>query len=374
MRRADPLLAWFDRHRRDLPWRRSSDPYAIWLSEVMLQQTRVETVLPFYQRFLARFPTVEALAEAELSEVLALWSGLGYYRRARQLHAAAREIAAAGAFPATLEGLLALPGIGAYTAAAVASIAFGVATPVMDGNVERVLSRCLALDEDPRASGGRRQLLAAAAELLDPLRPGDSNQALMELGATLCSPRKPKCLLCPLRPRCRAAAAGDAERYPLPKTKRASERLRLLVAVVEEASGVLLFRRPEGSALLAGTWELPWVTLERDGIAEETDPGAALAGRYGGVWALGPRSAGVRHGITYRDLEVDVHRAELAWGGEVRDGMAAGFFDPAARAGLPLSSLVGKVLAALPAVSAGAEPTSAAREEGPARRSRSRRR
>jgi A/G-specific adenine glycosylase len=373
MRRADSLLAWFDRHRRDLPWRRSSDPYAIWLSEVMLQQTRVETVLPFYHRFLERFPTVEALAGAELPEVLAHWSGLGYYRRARQLHAAAREIAAAGAFPATLEGLLALPGIGAYTAAAVASIAFGVAAPVMDGNVERVLSRCLALDADPRASGGRRQLMAAAAELLDPLRPGDSNQALMELGATLCSPRNPKCLLCPLRSGCRAAAEGDPERYPVPKAKRASERLRLLVAVVEDASGVLLFRRPEGSALLAGTWELPWVTLERDGVAEEGDPHSALAGRYGGAWTLGPRSAGVRHGITYRDLEVDVHRAELAWGGEVRDGMAAGFFDPEGRAALPLSSLVGKVLAALPPVAA-ATSTSAEREAGPARRSRSRRR
>ncbi len=371
MRRADVLLAWFDRHRRDLPWRRSSAPYEIWLSEVMLQQTRVETVLPFYHRFLARFPTVEVLAGAELSEVLALWSGLGYYRRARQLHAAARQIAAAGAFPATLEGLLALPGIGAYTAAAVASIAFGVAAPVMDGNVERVLSRCLALAADPRASGGRRQLLAAAAELLDPLRPGDSNQALMELGATLCSPRNPKCLLCPLRSGCRAAAEGDPERYPVPKAKRASERLRLLVAVVEDAVGVLLFRRPEGSALLAGTWELPWVTLERDGVAETGDPDASLAGRYGGRWTLGPRTAGVRHGITYRDLEVDVHRAELAWGGEVRDGLAAGFFDAAGRAGLPLSSLVGKVLNALPPETA---PTSVAREGAPARRSRSRRR
>src|SRR4051794_5968079 len=191
MRRADPLLAWFDRHRRDLPWRRSSDPYAVWLSEVMLQQTRVETVLPFYHRFLARFPTVEALAAAELSEVLALWSGLGYYRRARQLHAAAREIAAAGGVPATLQGLLALPGLGAYPPAAVARIAFGVAAPVMDGNVGRVLPRCLAPGEDPRPSGGRRQLLPAAAELLGPRRPGDSNQALMELGATLCSPRNP---------------------------------------------------------------------------------------------------------------------------------------------------------------------------------------
>jgi A/G-specific adenine glycosylase len=367
MRRGDALLAWFDRHRRDLPWRRTSDPYKIWLSEVMLQQTRVETALPFYTRFLEKFPTVEVLARAEPEEVLALWSGLGYYRRARQLHAAAREIAAAGAFPSTVKGLLALPGVGAYTAAAVASIAFGVAAPVMDGNVERVLSRCLALEEDPRAREPRQRLLAAAAELLDPRRPGDSNQALMELGATLCAPRNPKCLLCPLLPGCRAAREGAPERYPTPKVKREAERRRLLVAVVENGAGVLLFRRPEDSTLLAGTWELPWTTLERDGVREPEDPGAALAGRYGGRWTLGSRAAGVRHGITYRDLEVDVHRAELAGEGEVREGVAAGFFDAAGRAGLPLSSLVGKVLKALP-------PLTTARGEAPARRSRTRRR
>jgi A/G-specific adenine glycosylase len=371
MRRADHLLAWFDRHRRDLPWRRTSDPYKIWLSEVMLQQTRVETVLPFYRRFLERFPTVEDLARAELEEVLALWSGLGYYRRARQLHAAARRVAAAGEFPATMEGLLALPGVGAYTAAAVASIAFGAAVPVMDGNVERVLSRCLALGEDARAGGARRKLLAAAAELLDPRRPGDSNQALMELGATLCSPRRPQCLLCPLVAGCRAAREGDPERYPAVKAKRQAERHRLLVAVVENGGGVLLFRRPEDSTLLAGTWELPWVTLERDGVLAAGSPGAGLASRYGGRWTVGVRAARVRHGITYRDLVIDVHRADLSWGGEVRAGAAAGWFDEAGRAELPLSSLVGKVLAALkPAPRSRATPAAAA----PARRSRSRRR
>lgn len=360
--RRDDLLSWFDRHRRDLPWRRTSDPYRIWLSEVMLQQTRVETVLPFYNRFLERFPRVEDLARAELAEVLALWSGLGYYRRARQLHAAARQVAAAGGFPTTVEGLRDLPGVGAYTAAAVASIAFGIATPVMDGNVERVLSRVLALGEDPRSSGARARLLAAAAELLDPRRPGDSNQALMELGATLCTPRRPKCLLCPLRQGCRAAEAADPERYPTPKVKRRSERHRLLVAVVaDDGGGVLLFRRPEDSSLLAGTWELPWVAVERDGVPADQLPEAALAASYGGCWRLGSRVARVRHGITYRDLEVDVHRADLVWGGEVREGMAAGWFDDAGRAALPLSSLVGKVMASLAAAA-------------PARRSHGRRR
>jgi A/G-specific adenine glycosylase len=365
VRLREDLLTWFDRHRRDLPWRRTSDPYKIWLSEVMLQQTRVETVLPFYNRFLEKFPTVEDLARAETDEVLAQWSGLGYYRRARQLHAAARRIAEAGTFPRTLEELQALPGIGSYTAAAVSSIAFGVVAPVMDGNVERVLSRCLALDEDPRSGSARRQLLAAAADLLDPDRPGDSNQALMELGATICTPRRPKCLLCPLRPGCRAAAGGDPERYPVPRVKREGERHRLLVALVEDGRGVLLFRRPEDSTLLAGTWELPWVTLEKDGVAEPGTPESALASRYGGRWTLGPREAGVRHGITFRDLEVDVHRAGLAWGGEVREGWAAGWFDEGGRAGLALSSLVGKVLKA-----AG----STREAEAPARRSRTRRR
>jgi A/G-specific adenine glycosylase len=365
MRLGEELLAWFYRNRRDLPWRRTGDPYKIWLSEVMLQQTRVEAALPYYNRFLDRFPTVEDLAGAELEEVLALWSGLGYYRRARQLHAAARKIAVAGEFPATLAGLLALPGIGAYTAAAVASIAFGVAAPVMDGNVERVLSRCLGLAEDPKTGAVRKKLLATAESLLDPRRPGDSNQALMELGATLCSPRRPKCLLCPLRRGCRAAGEGDPERYPAVRAKRATERLRLLVAVVETGDGVLLFRRPDDSTLLAGTWELPWAALERDGLPVGGSPEGALGVRYGGRWTLALRAARVRHGITFRDLQIDVHRASLAWGGEVRDGMAAGWFDEAGRGGLALSSLVGKALGALtPPTGSGA----------PAKRSRSRRR
>ncbi len=374
MRRADALLTWFDQHRRDLPWRRTSDPYKIWLSEVMLQQTRVETVLPFYNRFLERFPTVAALAAAEVEEVLTLWSGLGYYRRARQLHATARQVAWAGGFPSSVDGLLALPGIGAYTAAAVASIAFGVAAPVMDGNVERVLSRCLALDGDPKSGETRRQLLAAAAGLLDPARPGDSNQALMELGATLCSPRRPKCLLCPLLAGCRAAREGDPERYPTPKAKREGERHRLLVAVVEEPGGVLLFRRPEDSTLLAGTWELPWASREVDGRPEPGDPESSLGDRYGGEWTIGPRLAGVRHGITYRDLEIDVHRAAIAWGGEVREGSAAGFFDATGRAGLPLSSLVGKVLEALGESEAPTSSPARPSAAGRARRSPSRRR
>ena len=340
-----------------MPWRRTRDPYGIWLSEVMLQQTRVEVVLPYYGRFIERFPTVQHLAAASLEEVLALWSGLGYYRRARQLHAAARSVVAGGGgFPRTLEGLRALPGIGDYTAAAVASIAFGVAAPVLDGNVERVLSRWLAQGESPKGSQARRRLLAAAESLLDPLRPGDSNQALMELGATLCTPRNPKCLLCPISAGCRAAAQGNQEDYPAARVKRETEKRRLAVAVVEDARGVLLFRRPDDSELLAGTWELPWAE-ELEG-----DPGAALAARYGGRWRLGPLLAEVRHGITFRDLAVAVHRAELETAVELRE---AGWFDAEGRAGLPLSSLVGKVLKKVLSVPSAGPP---------ARRSPSRRR
>lgn len=358
---AEDLLAWFDRHRRDLPWRRSLDPYGIWLSEVMLQQTRVEAVLPYYERFLARFPTVEDLAAAEADEVLTLWSGLGYYRRARQLHAAARQVTAAGSFPRTVEGWLELPGIGPYTAAAVASIAFGVAAPVLDGNVERVVSRVLAQAGDPKSSRPRRLLLAAAAELLDPARPGDSNQALMELGATLCTPRRPKCLLCPIASGCRALAEGDPERYPAPRVKRESVKRRLVVAVAGQNGGVLLFRRPDDSGLLAGTWELPWVPEE-----EGADPATALAARYGGSWKLGARLGDVRHGITYRDLEVAVYRAEVA--GFSGKAAERGWFDAEGRAGLPLSSLVGKVL------SLAASASSAPAGSRAATKSRSRRR
>jgi A/G-specific adenine glycosylase len=345
MRSAEALLAWFDRHKRDLPWRRTTDPYRVWLSEVMLQQTRVETVIPYFERFLRRFPTVEALAAASIDDVLALWSGLGYYRRARQLHAAALAVARRGRFPGSIEELRALPGVGDYTAAAVASIAFGIAAPVMDGNVERVLSRVLAQEASPKDRRARLLLLAAARDLLVPERPGDSNQALMELGATLCAPRRPRCLLCPLETACAGARTGEPERFPVPRAKRAGELFRLLSVVVEEQGRFLLFRRPESAALLAGTWELPWMILESEAGLEPRLPEAVLGERYGGSWRLGEPIGAVRHGITFRDLEVAVRRGEISGGGEVREGVEAGWFDDDGWRALPTSSLVGKVLA-----------------------------
>jgi A/G-specific adenine glycosylase len=205
------------------------------------------------------------------------------------------------------------------------------------------------LDEDPRRRAPRRQVHQAAAELLDPDRPGDSNQALMELGATLCTPQRPRCLLCPLRPGCRAARRGDPESFPPPRRRRAVERQRRLVALAEERGRVLLFRRPDDSELLAGTWELPWVELDGGGRGELRAAETALAARYGGRWRLSDRRrGGVRHGITYRSLTVEIHGAEVTAAGEVAEGpFAAGWFEPGRLVELPLSSLVPKVLQAV---------------------------
>ncbi len=337
---AGALLEWFDRNRRDLPWRRDRDPYRVWLSEIMLQQTQVETARPFYGRFLAKFPSVHALAAASIDEVLVAWSGLGYYRRARQLHAAARQVVAGGgAFPTTLEGLLRLPGVGAYTAAAIGSICFGVAVPVLDGNVERVLARRLAEEGNVKRAGARRRLLDAAAKLLDRSRAGDSNQAMMELGATICVPKRPRCLLCPLAEGCRAFEKGEVEGFPKSAVVRNSEEVFLEAVVVEDQERrTLLFRRPDDSSLLAGLWEVPWF------VAGSGDGAAELGRRYGGRWNLGERIGKVRHSITFRDLRVVVCRGKVIGDGEVREGPEAGWFSKEEIMNLPASSLLGKIL------------------------------
>ena len=308
----------------------------------MLQQTRVETVIPFYEAFLARFPTVNDLAEAPIEAVLAAWSGLGYYRRARQLHRAAQEVAAAGGrFPETVENLLGLPGIGPYTAAAIASICFGVAVPVLDGNVERVLARRQAEEGDAKSAAVRRRFVSAASDLLDPARAGDSNQAMMELGATICVPKNPRCLLCPLTEGCRALALGATDLYPKARREKRSEEVSIVAVLVEdEKRRILLFRRPDDSTLLAGLWEVPWV----EAAAKET--ASELARRYGGSWRLGAQVGTARHGITYRDITVAVHLGEVGGGEEIREGPEAGWFGAEEIGNLATSSLVGKILSA----------------------------
>jgi A/G-specific adenine glycosylase len=247
------LLAWYSSHRRDLPWRENRDPYRVWLSEIMLQQTRVAAVIDHYRKFLRRFPTLEKLAAAREASVLAAWSGLGYYRRARMLHAAAKVVVRehGGRFPETAEALQALPGIGRYTSAAIASIAFDEPVAVVDGNVERVLQRVVGR----RLAGD--ELWAAASHLLDTKRPGDFNQAMMELGAVVCTPRAPACLTCPILELCATRGELAATAKPAPQRKR-----EIHYALDYRNTGsqqVFLVQRPLDSSLMAGMWELPEV-------------------------------------------------------------------------------------------------------------------
>ena len=245
---AEILLSWYDREKRDLPWRGTKDPYRIWISEIMLQQTRAEAVAPRYEAFLRQFPDVFDLARAGEEEVLKAWEGMGYYSRARNLHRAAKEIAAEGAFPQTAEDWRKLPGVGAYTAGAVASIAFGEAVPSIDGNQVRVLSRVLAWEGEG--------LEAEAAIRVDRKRPGDYNQALMDLGAEICTPRRPNCARCPVARMCRAYLAGDPEAFPIKRAALPKQEERRIVLLAIAQGRVLVRKRPAGG-MLAGLWEFP---------------------------------------------------------------------------------------------------------------------
>ncbi len=314
LRRA--LLRWYDRERRELPWRGTADPYAIWVSEVMLQQTTVNAVIPYYERFLAAFPDASALARASEDRVLALWAGLGYYRRARALREAARELVRrhGGALPRTADGLRRLPGFGPYTAGAVASIAFGEVEPAIDGNAARVLSRIAAL-----AAPRPRELRELALRLIDRRRPGDFNQALMELGARVCTPRAPRCEECPLAARCTARAGGQAEALPRPAARREPVRLaRGAVRIVDRRGRVLFARAPEG-APNAGLWELPWAELA-DAPAAPDAIVTAVGARHGLPLRGGSLLGTVRHAITYRRIVVHVVAARLAGGAPRGDG------------------------------------------------------
>jgi A/G-specific adenine glycosylase len=251
------VLAHYRAHARPFPWRRSRDPYAIWICEVMAQQTRLETMLPYWRRWMARFPDARSLAAADLDDVLALWAGLGYYARARSLHAAARAIVErhGGRFPDRPEDIAALPGIGPYTAGAIGSIAFGHALPVVDGNVARVLARVHGLEEI-HTTAGRRRVWRLAGDSVPAEAPGDYNQGLMDIGATLCTPRAPACLACPLAPACRARATGRQDELPAPRPRAAvAERTVDLAWIVARGRWLLARRAPDG--LYGGLWELP---------------------------------------------------------------------------------------------------------------------
>ncbi|MER2535750.1 MAG: A/G-specific adenine glycosylase [Rhizobiaceae bacterium] len=311
---AGPLLAWYDAHHRDLPWRVAPaalaagtrpDPYRVWLSEIMLQQTTVEAVKPYFRAFTGRWPDVSALAAADTEDVMKAWAGLGYYSRARNLKKCAELVAslAGSRFPDSEEGLRALPGVGAYTAAAIAAVAFDRPAPVVDGNVERVMSRLFVIEApNPRLKEEVRALLADG--LVPAERPGDFAQAMMDLGATICTPKRPRCMLCPLREDCGALADGDPERLPI-KAKKADKPVRRGAAFVAmRADGAILMRKRPESGLLGGMTEVPttaWTSRQDGDVTVSSAP-----------FPAGWRAAGtVVHVFTHFELRLDIFRADI---------------------------------------------------------------
>lgn len=304
------LLDWFDAQKRVLPWRDATDPYRIWLSEVMLQQTRVDQALPYYTRFLEAFPTVEALAAADLNSVLLHWEGLGYYARARNLHRAAKIVVSkhAGRLPPDYHALRALPGIGAYTAGAIASIAFGLPCPAVDGNARRVLSRYFALP-----TAGAAALRRMASQLLEPARSGDFNQALMELGATVCIPHAPRCPSCPVRDGCLAREQGNPAHYPAKRPRAPIPHHDIAAAVVIDKAGRLLIQRRADEALLGGLWELPGGKRKEN----ETLPEACrreLKEELGITVAVGALFMSVKHAYSHFRITLHAFRCTITDG------------------------------------------------------------
>lgn len=311
---AQPLLAWYDRHARRLPWRDHPSPYRVWVSEIMLQQTRVETVIPYFERWMARFPSLQALAAASEQEVLQAWEGLGYYSRARNLHRAAQRVAAeyGGELPSIREALEQLPGIGRYTAGAIASIAFGRDAAALDGNIRRVLARVFAMDLPARSPEGERRLWQLAAESLPAGRAGDFNQALMDLGSAVCTPRSPTCLLCPLAGLCQAFAQGRQEQLPLLEAKAAVPHITVAAAVIWRGQQVLIARRPS-SGLLGGLWEFPGGKLEA-GETFEQGLRREIMEELGVPVAVGEPFGVYRHAYTHFKVTLHAFQCQIESG------------------------------------------------------------
>ena len=333
-----PLLPWFARARRSLPWRAEPrDPYRVWVSEVMLQQTRVEVVEPYYLRFLQRFPTLDALAAAQEDEVLALWSGLGYYARARNLHRAARTALDRGGLPRSAADLRELPGFGAYTAAAVASLAFGEQVPVVDGNVARVLARVLRLQGDPVQV--RERAWRIAPDLLPARRAGEFNEALMELGALICAPRNPVCDACPLSDGCAARRSGNPEAFPAPKRRTVRPVLVWAAPALFRGDAVLLRKRADDD-LFAGLWDLPSAPVVGGDV---TGALRRALSRCGITRTPRLKAAGeVRQILTHRDVRVLLFRGQRR--APLRDGETVRWARSADVESLGVSSLARKCL------------------------------
>lgn len=320
------LLDWYGREGRELPWRGTRDPYRVWLSEIMLQQTGVATVIPYYQRFLERFPTVRDLAAAEADAVIELWAGLGYYSRARNLHAAARQVMSchSGCFPESLADLQALPGVGRSTAGAIRAIAFDRKGVILDGNVRRVLCRFLAVTDDPRATATEKELWRWAEALTPENRPHDYAQAIMDLGATLCTPRRPDCGRCPLAGLCCAKVLGLEDELPR-RAARKSVPTRMQVALLLERDGRFLVRQRPFSGMLGGLWEFP-----ASEVAEGQPPLVAARRLLADLGLAGePTEAGrVRHAYSHFKLDLRLYRATLPAGFAVAEAAESRWISP----------------------------------------------
>jgi A/G-specific adenine glycosylase len=342
---SERLLTWYRRSRRELPWRERGGPYEVWISELMLQQTRVETVVPYFRRFLERFPDLESLAAASEQEVLALWSGLGYYRRARNLHRAAKFLVSErqGRFPDDVEGWLALPGVGRYTAGAIVSIAFDKPAPILDGNVARVLARFYAVRGDPRSGEARTRLWRLAEEVLPERSFSEFNQGLMELGALVCTPRAPRCLVCPIREDCAARRQGLEERLPEVGARPRAVPVRMGGVVIRKRSKLLLYRR-HGADLMRDLWEFPMGECR---AGEEPREAAVREARdrYGVRVVPGEELARIRHSIMNRRITLHAFDAELSAPPDRTHPGERRWVSPEELSSLPFSSMVLKVLA-----------------------------
>jgi A/G-specific adenine glycosylase len=310
------LLAWYSDHARDLPWRKSRDPYRVWVSEIMLQQTQVATVRDYFQRFVAALPDVHALAAADEQQVLRLWEGLGYYRRARQLHAAAKKVAAEleGEFPSDVELLQSLPGIGRYTAGAIASIAFDQRAPILEANTIRLLSRLIAYRDDPLKAAGQRVLWQTAEDILPQKDVARFNQALMELGSLVCTPTSPRCEVCPLAEICRANAAGLQDKIPVPKAKQTYTEIRE-AAVIIRRNGSVLMRECGANERWAGLWDFPRFALESEGPLFARDEIVHKVRTQTGITcAPGSLLKTIKHGVTRYRITLDCYEASVVSG------------------------------------------------------------
>lgn len=306
------VLAWFRANARDLPWRRTHDPYHVWISEIMLQQTQVVTVIPYFKRFIAQFPTIQSLAAAHEDAVLRLWEGLGYYRRARQLHKAAQVIVQEhdGIFPSDSDSVRALPGIGRYTAGAILSIAFSAREPILEANTIRVLSRLIAYRDDTTSSEGQRILWQAATDFLPRKHVGDFNQAMMELGSEICTPRDPHCETCPVAPLCPARSAGLQSLIPAPKKKTNYEDAREACVVVWRKGKVLL-RRCEPNERWAGLWDFPRFPITApQGAKLHRELAESVLKLTGYNVAIGEHLTTIKHGVTRFRITLTCHHAE----------------------------------------------------------------